>query len=184
MRSDPAALAVSLGFHDARWIDRGAIVLNRSFRDQCAANACGLYGKCWMCPPDVGDIDLLMETIRGYDKGILYQSVHPLEDSFDFEGMQEGGRLHSERSRLLDRALRGVGYAGFLHLSKGGCGVCTPCAKAAGEPCRFPDKALPSLEAYGVNVSATAKNASMKYNGGVNTVTYFGVVLFKEKDLW
>ena len=182
MKSDLSALAVSLGFDRAQWIDGDQIVLNRAFRDQCAANACGMYGRCWMCPPDVGEIDALMEELRRYPGGILYQSVFALEDSFDFEGMQEGGRRHSERSRLLDAALREKGFEGFVHLSKGGCGVCSPCAKASGEPCRFPEKALPSLEAYGVNVSATVKNTSMNYINGVNTVTYFGLVLMKEKD--
>ena len=98
--------------------------------------------------------------------------------ALDFEGMQEGGREQSRRSRLLDEALRSEGYEGYLHLSKGGCGACSPCAKVKGEPCRFPDRALSSLEAYGINVSATVKSTSMKYINGVNTVTYFGVVLF------
>jgi hypothetical protein len=37
---------------------------------------------------------------------------------------------------------------------------------------------MPSLEAYGVNVSALASAAGMKYINGQNTVTYFGAVLF------
>lgn len=183
MRADPSALALALGFDHAKQIRGDQIVLNRIFRDQCAANACGLYGKCWMCPPDIGDIDILMEEVRRYPCGLLYQSIHTLEDSFDFEGMQAGGHLHGQWSRQLDESLKKNGYTGFLHLSKGGCGVCSPCAKAAGEPCRFPDQAISSLEAYGVNVSETAKNAGMKYINGVNTVTYFGLVLFKENDL-
>lgn len=57
------------------------------------------------------------------------------------------------------------------------------CAKVDNEPCRFPEKALSSLEAYGVNVSATVKNTEMKYINGPDTVTYFGMVLFKENEL-
>ena len=133
-----------------------------------------------MCPPDIGEIDELIERVRSYSGGLLYQSVFPLEDSFDFEGMQEGGRLQHQRSRALDKALKALGYKDFLHLSKGGCGNCSPCAKAKGEPCPFPEEALSSLEAYGVNVSSTVKSTSMKYINGANTVTYFGIVLFKE----
>ena len=133
-----------------------------------------------MCPPDVGEIDELMARVRRYPSALLYQSISSLEDSFDFEGMQEGGKQHAKRSIALDEALRHAGYTGFLHLSKGGCGVCTVCAKMEGLPCRFPQKALSSLEAYGVNVSATVKSTSMKYINGVNTVTYFGLVLFEE----
>jgi hypothetical protein len=63
-------------------------------------------------------------------------------------------------------------------LRAGGCGVCEVCAKRTGEPCRFPEKAMPSLEAYCVNVSELARAAGMKYVNGQNTVTYFGAVLF------
>ena len=133
-----------------------------------------------MCPPDIGDIDELISQVKSYKRGLLYQSIFTLEDSFDFEGMQEGGREQSRRSRLLDDALRSEGYEGYLHLSKGGCGVCSPCAKVKGEPCRFPDRALSSLEGYGINVSSTVKSTSMKYINGVNTVTYFGIILFRE----
>ena len=47
-----------------------------------------------------------------------------------------------------------------------------------GQPCRHPEDALPSLEAYGVNVSKLAAACGMKYVNGANTVTYFAGVLF------
>ncbi len=180
MRNDLITLARSVGFTNAELIAGKDIVCDRAFRDQCAANACGVYGKCWMCSPDIGDIDRLIDQVRSYSCGLLYQSVFELEDSFDFEGMQEGGRLQHQRSRALDRLLKEAGYKDYLHLSKGGCGVCSPCAKVKGEPCRFPEEALSSLEAYGVNVSQTVKATGMKYINGANTVTYFGIVLFRE----
>jgi predicted metal-binding protein len=56
------------------------------------------------------------------------------------------------------------------------------CAKRTDEPCRHPDLAMASLEAYGFNVSRLAAAADMKYINGQNTVTYFGAVLFKENE--
>nr|WP_305142352.1 DUF2284 domain-containing protein [uncultured Acetatifactor sp.] len=44
-------------------------------------------------------------------------------------------------------------------------------------PCRFPDMAISSLEAHGINVSRLAAECGMKYINGQNTVTYFGAVL-------
>ena len=173
----------NLGADRAAVIDASEIALDARFRTMCEANSCGVYGKCWMCPPDIGEIDALMEEIKSYPGGLMYQSISAREDSFDFEGMQEAGHRHSEKSRLLDEALRRKGHAGFLHLSKGGCDVCSTCAKASGKPCRFPQKAISSLEAYGVNVGATVKRTAMQYINGANTVTYFGLVLFKENDL-
>lgn len=43
---------------------------------------------------------------------------------------------------------------------------------------RFPDRAMSSLEAYGVNVSELAVQCGMRYINGENTVTYFGAVFF------
>jgi len=175
-------LVKSVGVDNAEIVSVKQIVCDPVFRQQCASNACGMYGKCWMCPPDVGEITQLIEQVYKYQKAVLYQSIFKLEDSFDFEGMQAGGYRHFERSRTIDALLREAGFKDFLHLGKGGCGVCTTCAKVEGKPCRFPEKALPSLEAYGVNVSATVKHTSMKYINGTNTVTYFGMILFKEND--
>ena len=91
-RADLIDAALALGFDHAEWIDNQQIVCNRVFREQCEANACGLYGKCWMCPPDAGDIDELIQRVRSYSNGFVYQSIFKIEDSFDFEGMMEGGQ--------------------------------------------------------------------------------------------
>ena len=172
------AIALECGCYKAKVIVTEKIETDRAFRDMCAMNSCGVYGKCWMCPPDVGDIDELMAKIRTYSYALVYQNVSELEDSFDFEGMIEAKKSFY----VIPQAMRGVfsdnGITSALHLGAGGCGVCEVCAKRTNEPCRFPDLALSSLEAYGVNVSELAKNAGMKYITGQNTVTYFGAVLF------
>lgn len=172
------AAALELGAYKSKVIETKDISLERAFRDMCAANSCGMYGKCYMCPPDVGDIEMLMSEVVNYDCALVYQTVGELEDSYDFEGMVAA----KKRTYPLAQSLRGVfeehGLSKVLHLCAGGCGVCKTCAKQTGEPCRFPQKAMPSLEAYGVNVSALAKASNMKYINGQNTVTYFGAVLF------
>ena len=170
--------ALSLGAYKASVIPTAAIELDAAFRRMCEANACGVYGKCWMCPPDVGGIDELMASVASYDYALVYQTVSALEDSYDFEGMQEAKKQHYKLSAALRTVFDQQGIHTVLHLGCGGCGVCDVCAKRSGEPCRFPHLALPSLEAYGVNVSKLAATASMKYINGQDTVTYFGAVLF------
>lgn len=169
---------VSRGASRAAVINSSDVSLDRSFRAMCEANACGMYGRCYMCPPDVGDIDELMKTVSEYDFALVYQTVSDLEDSFDYEGMLEARK----RAYPLAQSLRAVfsekKIAKTLHLAAGGCGVCGTCAKVTGEPCRSPDLAMASLEVYGVNVSELARAAGMKYINGQNTVTYFGMVLF------
>ncbi len=169
-------------------VDRAAFVpvteirFDRSFRDICATNACGNYGRCWMCPPDVGDIDEMMARAKTFDTALVYQTVDPLEDSFDFEGMMAAAARSSRISQGLTGVFRGWGLGRWLQLGAGGCHVCGQCARRTNEPCRHPDLALASLETYGVNVSQLASAAGMNYINGQNTVTYFGALLFCEDE--
>lgn len=55
------------------------------FRKMCESNACGMYGKSWMCPPCVGPVDELIARAKGYRWALVYQTVDNLEDSYDFE---------------------------------------------------------------------------------------------------
>jgi len=170
--------AVGIGATRAKVIDVKDISLDRAFRDMCRMNSCGVYGKCYMCPPDVGDIDELMAAVREYDYALVYQTVSELEDSFDFEGMIDAKRKMYTLAQKMRELFILDELDMLLHLGAGGCGVCESCAKVIGEPCRYPELAMPSLEAYGINVSLLAKAAGMKYINGQNTVTYFGAVLF------
>ncbi|HPJ02669.1 MAG TPA: DUF2284 domain-containing protein [Candidatus Limiplasma sp.] len=174
---DLKALILSCGARNAAVVGNDQIVLSTDFREICKGNACGNYGQCYMCPPDVGEIDDLMARLRTFQTGILYQAVYSLEDSYDFEGMQAAGAAFNRTSQVIhDKVLEGFNLP-FLHLAAGGCRICEVCAKRDGQPCREPDKALPSLEAYGVDVYRTATNAGLKYINGQDTVTYFGMLL-------
>lgn len=171
------AIALDAGALKATVIEASSIVLNTTFRDICKSNGCGMYGKCWMCPPDVGDIEPLMAEVRKYQHGLLYQTVSEIEDSFDIEGMQEAGKRHVMLSQRLEAFLM-LELDKHLHLSCGGCRICERCAKMDGLPCRDPERAMSSMEAYGIDVYNTCKPTELKYINGQNTVTYFGIVLF------
>ena len=174
--------ALDCGAAKAAVIEQKNIVLNAAFRDMCEQNRCGAYGKCYMCPPDVGPIEELMVRVRGYEKGLLYQTISPLEDSFDIEGMGEAKKAFTQVSQRLLDALRPVLGDHALHLAGGGCGLCETCAKMTAEPCRHPDRALASLESYGMDVCNTTRSTPLQYINGANTVTYFGMVLYSEKN--
>lgn len=172
--------AVFLGADNAAVIPGERVVTSPEFRKACEANACGCYGRCWMCPPDVGDIHALIERVRGYSWALVYQSIHPLEDSLDIEGMQEASERHSRVSRDIERALRPALPDGYLHLICGGCHFCAACAGRDGQPCRAPEEARASLESHGIDVYHTAEGAGLRYINGADTVTYFSMILFGE----
>ena len=116
--------ALDLGAYKASVIDADKIVTDRAFRDMCASNACGMYGKCYMCPPDVGEIDELMAEIRNYRYALVYQSVTELEDSFDFEGMIEAKKKSYPLAQALREVFADMNITRVLPLGAGGCGVC------------------------------------------------------------
>lgn len=180
---DHAALAGQvreMGAYAVGLVDLKDVRFDRAFRALCEANTCGNYGKCWMCPPDAGEIDVLMEEAKSFQKALVYQTVGTLEDSYDFAGMMEAARRHSALARALTERFAALPFAKKLHLGAGGCHMCEVCAKRTNEPCRHPELALPSLEVYGIHVSELAAAAGMKYINGQNTVTYFGALLFCE----
>lgn len=151
------------------------------FRKMCEANSCGNYGKCWMCPPAAGNAEDLISEAKTYDYVLVYQTVGELEDSYDWEGMMEAAAKQNALAQELSSFFETLPLKKKLHLGAGGCHVCETCAKRTDEPCRFPDKAMFSLETYCIHVSNMAAAAGMKYINGQDTVTYFGALLFTWK---
>ena len=134
-----------------------------------------------MCPPHVGEVEELIARARRFRHILVYQTVTALEDSYDIEGMLAAGEAMNRLTLRLRERLDQLEAGARLHLGAGGCRMCSRCAKLEGRPCPFPDRALASLEAYGINVSVLAPQAGMKYINGANTVTYFGAVLLGER---
>ena len=167
----------NLGINKVSVIDAKDVVTNVSFRDMCKSNACGMYGKCWTCPPDCGEVDQLIMSLGKYYKVLVFQMVGKLEDSYDFESMTEHKKQFSKLVLKVKKMLSSNNIES-LTLGAGGCGICDRCSKQDGERCKFPELAISSLEAYGIDVYALSKSADMKYINGQNTVTYFSAVFF------
>lgn len=173
------AAALEAGASRAAIIPQQQIVLSTEFRDICRGNGCGNYGKCWMCPPYLGEIEENIRAVRSFSRGLLYQSIGTIEDSFDIEGMTACARQHARLSQRVGQRLAELLPGRTLHLSCGGCQLCDTCACRTGAPCRHPRQALGSLEGYGVDVYRTVRETPMRYIHGPNTVTFFGLFLWE-----
>jgi predicted metal-binding protein len=148
------------------------------FRKSCEMNTCGNFGKNWMCPPAVGSIEELQTKVLELSQGIVVQTVYQLQDSFDFEGMQKAGTNHEKIFRsILDYIQSNVNYRTLLPLNVGACKFCQECSCPTGEPCRFPDKAVASLEAHCIDVNALLTKYDIPYNNGPNTVSFVSLFL-------
>lgn len=155
------------------------IKFSEDFRQLCEQNSCGSYNKNWMCPPAVGPIINLKERVIGFKQGLLFQTVHPIEDSFDWEGMLEGEVNHTKIFRkILECMENNNNIREILPLNAGPCTYCTKCSYLEGRVCQFPNKAVSSVEANGIDVMALVKASGISYKNGENTVSYVALILF------
>ena len=152
------------------------IPFSRSVADACRSNQCGKYGTCWTCPPGVGAYQELEKKIKTYENAAIFTCKYPLEDAFDFEGMMDAQTAATQILYGIMDKMREEGEA-FWALGCGGCSLCKKCTYPDA-PCRFPEKAVVSVEACGINVVELARNTNIHYHNGSNTVTYFCIVLF------
>jgi predicted metal-binding protein len=182
MRIDATELvrdALACSASHAAVIDTRAIIFDEAFRKACERNACGKYNTNWMGPPAIGPIQELMQKVRKFRRGLLFQTVHTISSSFDMKGMIEGAKVHERVFRdLLKTIRRKYAFGKMLALNAGCCRVCERCAFLDNEPCRHPDEAVSSVEAYGIDAMALQKQAGIPYYSGKNTVTYVGLILF------
>ena len=155
------------------------LVFNEAFRKACEANQCGKYGTNWSCPPGVGEPAELIRRARQFERGLVIQTVWPLEDEFDFDGMMAGAEKHNALFRKAVERLAPVLSSGkTLPLSAGACSACETCTCPSGEPCRQPGRAMASLESYGIDVAQLLSLGGLSYSNGANTVSYVGLILF------
>jgi predicted metal-binding protein len=160
-------------------LDVSQIQFHEDFRKACEKNFCGKYDTNWMGPPAIGSIGALMQKAARYEKGLLFQSVHPIAGNFDMKGMLAGAKAHEAIFRnLLDKLKILSPGEDFLPLNAGCCSLCGKCAYLDQEPCRHPGQAVSSVEAYGINVIALQKSAGLPYYHGKNNVCYVGLILF------
>ena len=152
------------------------IPFSESVRKACEQNACGCYGKYWSCPPGAGSLEENKQRLLKYKNAFVYTTKHQLEDSFDTDGMENGRKQHSKIDSALTKLLSDSGEL-FEILGTEGCSRCENCTYPD-SPCRFPKTMHLSMEATGMNVVELASQTGLHYYNGVNTVTYFSMILF------
>lgn len=169
-------LAKEAGFEDFAPLDPETIELKQEVRDMCAANTCGRYGKCWSCPPDCGSLEDCREQVSRCTGGILVQSVGDVEDGFDFESMMEIEAEHKTRFAKMYAALRETGGE-ILALGAGCCTQCQTCT-CPDSPCRFPEKQISSMEAFGILVLEVCQKNHLSYYYGPEKMAYTSCFLW------
>ena len=171
-------LAEEAGFTAWAPLDIANIELKTEVRDMCAVNSCGQYGKRWSCPPGCGTLEDCAERLKGYSHGVLVQTTGEIEDGFDFEAMMEIESDHKDHFNEMYEALRESGVE-TLAIGAGCCTVCAQCTYPD-SPCRFPEKMVSSMEAYGMLVLEVCKRSGLQYYYGADRMSYTSCFLVKK----
>ena len=154
-------------------VEKEDIVVSPDAVNACRQNYCGRYGKSWSCPPGA-DGEKVLRRLRMHAHALLFSTVHPLEDSYDAEGMERGREAHAHVQAQV------VALAGCTPQDALGAGSCTVCGRCTypHAPCRFPTKMTRSVESCGISVVDLCQKTGLAYTHGPNTVTYFSLVFF------
>ena len=169
--------ALDAGFSQTGELNVSALVFMPEVRDMCSADRCNQYGKNWCCPPGCGSIEDAAKRAAEYSYGIIVQTIGQMEDDFDYETIQGTSDKHKSNFASLIEGLR-KRYPDMLPMGAGTCSVCKTCTYPDA-PCRNPDKAIPSMEAYGLWVSKVCELSNIPYNNGKQTITYTSCYLLK-----
>jgi len=178
------AIAHELGATGARIFNARDVIVDERVRLKCRVPVCRNYDACLMCPPNVMPLDEFRATLAQYKKALLLQisyvvpesmleRIHASEDLAslykDEEYLKGWEKTYAVVKRKLDVIAERLEAAAFKEglkyataLSAGKCTLCEECV-GAGNRCRNPYKARPSMEAMGIDVGETARNAGLSF---------------------
>lgn len=172
---DWVAQAKKTGFDAAILIDPQLLTSREDVRAMCAADRCRAYNQTWTCPPACGTIEECQARMRSYERGILLQSIGHLSRAIDSNCYRETERRHTGSLQVFAEHIRSI-YPTALCLGAGSCRVCEQCAYP--QECRFPEKAMSSMEGYGLFVTQVCRDAGIPYYYRERTIAYTACVLF------
>ncbi|GHS93577.1 hypothetical protein AGMMS50276_04410 [Synergistales bacterium] len=167
--------AIKYGFSHASLLDASTLTVRSEVRDMCRADKCQMYDKNWMCPPACNDLSDNASRVTEYKSGLIVQTTGILEDDFDYDSMMAA----NDRQQKLFASFRDelkAEYPKLLALGNGSCRICEACAYPD-SPCRFPERAVSSMEAFGLVVSDVCTKNDLGYYYGPKTITYTGCFL-------
>jgi predicted metal-binding protein/SAM-dependent methyltransferase len=152
------------GFERAAIIKTGDVAVEPWVVQKCRAG-CPEYGRWLQCPPHSLDHEGMRDLLGSYQRALLLQGAPP-------------GKQFHQKLLALERSCFLAGFHQALALGAGPCTVCEQCDVT--QPCRFPGRARPAMEACGVDVYATVRRAGWQLEPVRERdgwVKFFGLVL-------
>jgi len=168
--------AVEFGATETKIIPASSVVFDERAILKCLVPPCECYGTNLQCPPYLAvKPSVMRRCLKRYSHGILVRLAVPVEDFADPDAMKSGRtvpstvKLHEIVSRVEGLAFY-KGYYFAVGLKGGPCMLCgTKTADRVicpglqnGGICKVPLRARPAMEAVGIDVFATIRNAGWK----------------------
>lgn len=158
-------LARQRGARAAKLIPAHQVIVDERVRLKCQVPLCPEYGFNLMCPPALPPVDEFRSMLERYSWALLLQVAVPVgaEDApaREEDGYRGQSQLHQLVNDLEGEALR-RGYTLAAGLIGGTCRLCATCVgQGSAETCRHPFRARPSMEAMGIDVQDTCREAGL-----------------------
>lgn len=170
-------IAIEEGFADAAVIATAKIRFDPSFRPYCEENLCGQYGANYTCPPVCGTPEEMKQRVLSRKNALVLQSVWEISDYTDTAAVRRAKKEHNAAALRVAGKLRKESHNGFI-VGASGCALCSPCAMAEHQPCRFPDLAFSCMSAYCIFVRELATTCHMPYACEDGLLAFFGMYVF------
>lgn len=158
--------ALALGFDRAVPLSPAQVVTAPWVGMKCRFG-CAEFGNNLQCPPQTVDHDKTRTLLDAYTRAILVQGAPP-------------GRDFHKRLLKLEKTAFLAGFHKAFVFGAGPCPVCPSCPDTG--ICRHPDQARPAMEASGIDVYATARNAGFSLTpvqAKNNYVKYIGLLVLE-----
>ncbi len=185
--------ALQAGATAAKMIPSPRVVIDDRVRLKCEVPRCAGYGHFFTCPPYVMSVEAFSRILLRYKWCLLVQVEARNIDSTD-KGkgrinralLKQNTELHRPFKRKLLEVVEAVEAAAFKKGMRfaagfvgGSCVLCKRCVEDKNsEACRNPFRARPPMEAVGIDVIKTARNAGLPIHlSSSKNVVWTGLIL-------
>ncbi len=171
---------------DFKIIDKKDIVVDNWVRWKCSFG-CRAFGRYLNCPPFIFSVEDTKKFLECYEKAIITRFEvdsdfeTPPEDLHKF--LVEKAKSSCEKMLEFEKKAFCFGYYKAFALYPLSCGYCSVCnAENEVKICENREKIRPSVEAVGIDVFQTARNAGYKIevlNTSKTKVTLYGILMLE-----
>ena len=145
-------LAREHGFTDFKWINPSQIVTGYWVRTKCAFG-CRSYGRKACCPPQLPSPEECRNLFDEYRKGLFFHMIKKVKEP---NRRYSWSREVNPKALAFERDVFLLGFHKAFIFLPAPCNICIECRSEKSE-CVNPSLARPTLEAYCVDVFATAR---------------------------